>query len=72
MDSLLTLTWAITTYVTRAIGTLNALQSIMSSSFRDFVRINPLIFLGSKVGKDPEEFLDGVCKVFSAMGMTSR
>ena len=33
--------------------------------------MNLLIFLGSKVGEDPQEFLDGVYKVLSVMGWTS-
>ena len=40
----------------------------MSSRLRDFVRMNPPIFVGSKEGKDPQEFLDIVYKVLSAMG----
>ena len=39
----------------------------MTSRLGDFVRMNPPIFLGSKVGEDPQEFLDGVYKVLSAM-----
>ena len=35
------------------------------------MRMNPLVFLGYKVGEYPQEFLDGVYKVLSAMGMTS-
>ena len=42
----------------------------MTSRLSDFVRMNPPIFLGSKVGEDPQEFLDVVYKVFSAMGVT--
>ena len=34
--------------------------------------MNPPISLGSKVGEDPQEFLDGVYKVLSAMGVTPR
>lgn len=30
-------------------------ESTMTSRLRDFVRINPLIFLGSKVNEDPQE-----------------
>lgn len=39
---------------------------------RDFVRMNPPIFLGSKVNEDPQEFLDEVYKVLSSMWFTSR
>ena len=34
--------------------------------------MNPPIFLVSKVNEDPQEFLDGVYKVLSSMGVTSR
>ena len=44
----------------------------MSSRLGEFVRMNPPIFLGSKVEEDPQEFLDGVYKVLSAMGVTSK
>ena len=47
-------------------------ESTMTSRLRDFVRMNPPIFLGSKVNEYPQEFLDGVYKVFSATGVTSR
>ena len=36
------------------------------------MRMNPPLFLGLKVGYDPQEFLDGVYKVLSAAGVTSR
>ena len=47
-------------------------ESTKISRLRDFVRMNPTIFLGSKVNEDPQEFLDGVYKVLSAMGVISR
>ena len=47
-------------------------ESTMTSRLRDFVRMNPPIFLGSKVGEDPQEFLYGVYKVLSDMGLISR
>ena len=34
--------------------------------------MNPPIFIVSKVGEVHQEFVDGVYKVFSAMGVTSR
>ena len=34
--------------------------------------MNPPIFLVSKVVEDPQEFLDDVYKMLSAMGVTSR
>ena len=36
------------------------------------MRIYPPIFLISKVGEDPQEFVDGVYKVLRAMGLTYR
>ena len=50
---------------------VNVVKSSMTSRLRHSVRINPPIFLGSKVEEDPLEFLDRVCKVFSSMGVTS-
>ena len=41
----------------------------MISRLRDFVRMNPPIFLGSKAGDDTQEFLDDVYNVLSAMGL---
>ena len=50
-----------TTQINKDIGPrVNALKSTMTSRLRDFSRINPRIFLGYKVGEDPQEFLD-VC-----------
>ena len=48
------------------------MKSTMSSRLREFVRLNSPIFLGSEVNEDPQEFLDGVYKVLSDMGFTSR
>ena len=51
---------------------VNVVESTMTSRLRDFVRMNSSIFLGSKVGADPQEFLDGVYKVLSVIAVTSR
>ena len=51
---------------------MNGVESTITSILKDFVRINPPIFLASKVVDDPHEFVDGVYKVLSAMGVTSR
>ena len=51
---------------------VNVVESTMTSRLKDFVRINPPIFICSKVGEDPQEFLDGLYKVLTAMGVTSR
>ena len=36
------------------------------------MRMNPRIFLGSMVGEDRQDFLDGVYKVLSDIGVTFR
>ena len=41
---------------------MNVVESSMTSRLRDYVRMNPLIFIFSKVGEGPQEFLDGVSK----------
>ena len=51
---------------------LNVVESTMTSNLRHIVRMNPPIFLGSKVGEDPQEFLDGVYKVLNIMGVRRR
>ena len=33
---------------------INVVERTMTSRFRDFVRMNPPIFVGSKVGEDPK------------------
>ncbi|XP_069150234.1 uncharacterized protein [Solanum lycopersicum] len=47
-------------------------ERTMTSRLRDFVRMNPTIFLGFKENEDTQDFLDGVYKVLSVMGVTSR
>ena len=62
-----------TNQVIRDIGPrVNSFESIMSFRLRDFVRMNTHIFLVSKVGEDPQAFLDEVYKIVYAMGVTSR
>ena len=46
----------------------NVVESTMTSRLRDFMRMNPPIFLGPKVEEDPQEFLDGVYKVLKYWG----
>ena len=50
---------------------MTVVEKILTSRFTDFVRMNPPFFICSKVGEDPQEFLDCVYKVLSAMGITS-
>ena len=47
-------------------------ESTMTSRLRYFVSMNPPIFLGFKVNEDPQEFLDGVYHVLSAIGLHLR
>ena len=66
-EALLALAQAVTTQVSLSIMP-RVVEIIMTSRLRDFIRMNPPIFLCSKVGEDPQEFLGGVYKVLSAMG----
>ena len=43
----------------------------MASCLRDFSRINPPNFYGSKVDENPQEFIDEVYKILYAMGVSS-
>ena len=40
----------------------------MGDGLRDFMRMNPSIFTGSKTSKDPQNFMDEVHKILVAMG----
>ncbi|TMX05174.1 hypothetical protein EJD97_001880 [Solanum chilense] len=42
-----------------------------TSRIRDFTRMNPPTFYGSKVKEDPQGFIDEVFKVLDAMGVSS-
>ena len=71
-EVLLALARAVTTQDNlRIVRRITFVKSNMLSRLRDFVRMNPPIFLGSKVGEDPQEFLDGGHKVLSDIGVTS-
>ncbi|WMV54384.1 hypothetical protein MTR67_047769 [Solanum verrucosum] len=37
---------------------------------QEFIRMNPLEFLGSQVGEDPQNFIDEVKKIFGVMQLT--
>ncbi|TMX03215.1 hypothetical protein EJD97_017548, partial [Solanum chilense] len=45
--------------------------SPMASRLREFTRVNPPTFCGSKVEEDPQEFIDEVYKILYAMGLTT-
>ena len=60
-DALLAISRALTTHVNMGIAPrVNIVERTMTSILRYFLRMKPPIFLGSKVGVDPQEFLDGV------------
>src|SRR5687767_15806115 len=44
--------------------------STPASRVRDFTRINPPEFHGSKVDEDPQAFIDEIAKVVTIMGVT--
>ena len=68
-EALVVLSRSMTTHVNRGIDPrVNVVEITMTSRSRYFVRINPPTFLGSKVGEDPQEFLDGIYKVLISMG----
>ena len=46
-------------------------MSTPASRIRDFTRMNPPVFYGSKVEEDPQEFIDQLLKVVTIMGVTS-
>ena len=42
----------------------------MGDRLRDFTRLNPPKFTGSKTSEDPQEFVDEVCKILVDFGAT--
>lgn len=49
---------------------VNVVESKMTYIFRDFVTMNPPIFLYSMVGEDHQKFLDRLYKEWSSIGVT--
>ncbi|XP_049391309.1 uncharacterized protein LOC125855610 [Solanum stenotomum] len=47
-------------------------ESTLASRRRDFVWMNPPIFLSSRIGEDPQELLDEIYKIVDPMGVSSR
>ena len=72
-EALLALARAVTTQLNLSMAPReNVVESTLTSRLRDFISINPPIFLVSKVGEDPQEFIDEVYKIVHGIGITSR
>ena len=49
---------------------MNVNGGLAATKVRDFVRMNPLEFLGSQTGDDPQNFLDKIKKIFELIQVT--
>ncbi len=49
----------------------NSIRGTGASRVREFLRMNPPEFYGSKVEEDPRGFIDEVYKVLAIMGLTT-
>ena len=72
-EALHNLSRAFTTYVNMGLAPrINVVKRPTKYWWETFLEWNPLIFLGSMVEEDPQEFLDELYKIVHAMGVTSR
>ncbi|KAF3661852.1 hypothetical protein FXO38_11452 [Capsicum annuum] len=58
-------------YEHRVVPRANPVANTTTSRIRDFTRMNPPLFSGSKSEEDPQEFFDHVQKVIDIMGVNS-
>ena len=49
----------------------NQHASTMAIHLRDFTRMNPFMYFGSKFDEDPQDFLDDVYKILFTMGVST-
>ena len=69
-QAMITQAQAITAHATReGAPRENPHASTMTSRLRDFARMNPPVYFGSKTIEDPQDFMDEVYKILSAMGV---
>lgn len=63
---------AMTTQANReVVPRANQQVATMASRLRDFTRMNPPTFYGSKVKEDQHEFIEEIYKILYAMGLTT-